>query len=51
MKKIKGLLIPVKVSRKELEASERDFQKNFKPLINEMEKWRRESSNSPIRIA
>ena len=48
---IKGLIRLPTVKRTALEESEADFQKNFKPLLDECEKWRRESSQSHVRVA
>lgn len=38
------------ISEKLLRESIADFQKHFKPLFEEMDRWRKESAASPTRV-
>lgn len=38
------------ITPEQLKKSAEDFKKNWKPLLEEMEEWRRQSASSPTRV-
>lgn len=39
------------INKRALKQSNSDFEKNFKPLFEDMEEWRKESASSQTRVA
>lgn len=40
-----------KVTKEQMKGSAADFDKNIKPLFEELDAWRRESASSQIRVS
>lgn len=39
------------VTKEQMEGSAADFDRNFKPLLEELDAWRRESASSQMRVS